>query len=68
MKLRMQHSKTIYNYQDAKKIYFSNSTSKCCLFEKKSSSSISVCHLLSRNPIVVHNKTGLIVYTGKNRS
>lgn len=68
MKLRLEHSKTVYSYQDAKKIYFSNSSSKCFLFEKKNDSSISVCNLLSRNPVVVHNKTGLVVYTGKNRS
>lgn len=68
MKLRLQHSKTIYNYQSSKKIYFSNNSSKCYLFEKKESSAIQGCQLLLRDPVVIHSKTGLVVYSGKNKS
>lgn len=67
MKLHFQRTRTVYNYQDSKKIYFSNSDSKCCLFEKKVSSSINACQILKRNPIVTYGKNGVVVYVGKNR-
>lgn len=67
MKLRVERTKTYYNYYDSKKIYFSNTSSHCCLFEKKDSITHHTCSLLSRNPIVTYSKTGLIIYSGKNR-
>lgn len=67
MKLHLERTRTIYNYQDSKKIYFSNSASKCCLFEKKVPSSINVCQILKRNPIVTYGKTGVVIYVRKNR-
>lgn len=63
----MKLARTLYNYQAAKKIYFSNSSSKCYLFEKKETSSPCVCELLHRNTVVVDRKTGIVIYKGKNR-
>lgn len=67
MKLRMQRIKTYYNYYDSKKIYFSNNSSRCCLFEKKDLKDHHSCQLLSRNPIVTYSKTGVVIYSWKNR-
>lgn len=63
----MKLSKTIYNYQDSKKIYFSNTASKYYLFEKKDFAPVYICQLLKRNPVVSYSKTGVVIQFEKNR-
>lgn len=60
--MSLVEDKTLYKFQDAKKIYFARTTSKCFLLEKKNHNGKSIS-LLSRNTFVYNLKTGMLLFS-----
>lgn len=54
-------TKTIYKYENSKKIYFAKIMSKYFLVEKNDSNKI--VNLLSRNTIIYNLKTGMLLFS-----
>ena len=52
----MKNNEKVYEYVDAKKIYFKKIGLKCFLVEEKKNNQISLC---SRNISVYNSKTGM---------
>ena len=52
--------KTLYNYYSSKKIYLASTPSKLLLLEKKKSK--PVLSLVSRNPVIINTKNGMLLF------
>ena len=61
-----KNNKTLYNYQNAKKIYLTQTSTKLLLIEKKEESSCMTISLMTRNTTISNKKNGMRIYP-KNR-
>ena len=60
--MSLVNDKVLYKFQDAKKIYFARTTSKCFLIEKKNENKKCIS-LLSRNTFIYNLKTGMLLFS-----